>query len=909
MADKFSLLEDCDDSLPSADVIDRISFYRFLPIEVTDGAGNPHNAVFPIDHAVPEMVREQALHGWPPDNIALARGGLSLLPEWEDPTVASEVKPLVEFALADLNEFLTDPRAEIEGRRVRLDLTTDHVAALLTIGRTIVRRRVGPPIRLKSPVNLPERDEIIVPSLPALLAAQASRNPPLAFDLSPQNVAELRERGNTWIPLDRRQGSVHLVAESHAVTVRSESPQTFDLPPDLFMNLELPEAELAVSLPDLPFVVYLAYEQQWTLDGYARGELIDTIELSANGEATIEVFSWDRFKESDETTVEAAWETTLEANTTARAARDIASQVTENEVWKLTQAGVQVGVPEKFEVGANLAGNFGNELTEVNSDTTKLLGEVTTKAANKARGLRQTKVSKAREFGFEERFTHKLKNPNLCHTLSYDVFEILASYTVKTRPLPEKTRLGVLVPSPLSFKFDRTFLLTNEGVLRRALLDARQAIGFDAARWLAARDEYCVLRCEPPCCPEKTKTDGSSTSTTLPVDPSNEEVAKLRVQHVGLALADAIRKIDEAKHGVAAAYDAGLRGAALEDKILEYRQWLFRVFGLEKFQPGFWGACRRFRTAWIGGDVSPECVERFLTEASGAWAEAVARVALGALLFGIWSIVDLAFGLIAHLGWKVGWYMEYTARGFDDAGLGALLNQARADVDLWRQSLQSTSTTQPQIPPLPQVPGEEQAKPPEPFPNEEAASHKVAERSLLAHIEQYRDHYVEAMWRSFNPTSLAGLLSNTCGNLASEVDLEVLGFVGDQIVLPFRASKYAGLAKILKDAIEGLDVAALSTEVEVVVPTRAIHLQTRLGECEGCEPFILRQRQLDIKDKRVKIRAAKAAARRSELEGRRLKARLDATEPLLEDPTSNEAVLAVRILSATAPDGTPGNPQ
>lgn len=739
---------------------------------------------------------------------------------------------------------------------------------------------------------------MVLRELTSVLAERAVQVRGQRIPLSAANVRQLREEGGTWLAANgEAQGAIRLIsAPMSAVTYGSMvEPGTHITE----FDRDTPALDIMERLPDFPFVVYLSYEQQWALRGYARGELLNSIALAPQEETTIEISSWDRYRRTDDRTDESGWESSLDVSWTNRVTHDVVSDIARNEAWKLTNLGVDIPTGQGAStVGVDLGGDFGTTVNDINKSTCNTVDDLTVRGAAKYRGLRQTKVSESHEWGFEQKTTRKLRNPNVGQSITYDLFEMLAAYDVATRPIPERTRLAVLVDSPLPVRFNRWSVLAYEGVLRGALLDVTQTAGFDAARWLAAREEFCSLCNEPDCCPAKTKEAPAAVTaqTGQGSGATPTQAAADRVKAAGDRVTEAIRTIRDATHHVASAYDSGLRGAALEPAILTYRQWLFRTFGLEWFQPGFWGSCLRFLTDWQAGK-SPERVEQLLNETASAWIETVGRASLAILLARV-AIPVMAVQLGAHLGWKTGWYAQYTARGFDDAGLGALLTSARTEVDAWRKT-QTPAPPQPQGEDEPQprqAAAESAGAPPNPFPKEQVAAHRVSERALLAHLEQNRSHYLEAMWRAIGPTDRVRILESVFEKLGQDLEPEVLGFVGDRVAVPFRIANYPLAGERFARAIEALPDEAPASPQLVVLPTPGVHMQVRLGTCDAAEPYVTELREIELSERRARAALAQAEAEQAGLERDRLEARLQASPPLLDDPQPDAAPIQVHVV-------------
>lgn len=956
MPDEFILLTDCDDRLPVAKVVDRIPFYRFVSLNTpSDDDGKTQKAIYPTDHATPELVKEYAIDGWPPEDILSKRGGVSLLPEWVEPPEESRVAPAIRITVNNLDDFLANPGATVD---VQLDST--HVEALLSTGQTHIRREQGPPVLVQvGPSAITQyivsNGKTIETDIATLLESGQQLLP-----ISVTNIRELREHGSTWVQLSRTQGGrqVRVLAANHAVAASNGSlsvhhegmlgfgksgvhrsiaysassisktdtislQELMNLPSfkvperdttDIGVITQHPKHRPSFKLPSFEFVLYLAYRQEWELLGYARGDLLNTISLAPQEEITIEVFTWDRFKSAEDTTEESGWESSLEAGFTGKTSRDITAESTRNEAWKLTSAGVNITGPKDIGVDVDVGGDFGTSLTTVNKDTVSLVNESTAKAATKARGMRQTKVSETHEWGSEERSTRKLRNENMGRSVSYDLFEVLASYQVKTQAVPEQTRLAILGPSPLPVKaFDRPTVSAFEGPLRRALLDENQKSGFDAIRWLAARDEYKALQkvkevaSAPPAqqtLPSQQGAPGqTSQQTTVPTDP---------ILAAGDRVSECIRTIlDADKRAVKKAWDAGKRGDELKPAEIVFRQWMLRKFGFDEFQPRFWQACTRFENEWKN-DRSVERCDQLLKETASAWLETVGNVtftiALGVLLWPYFLVRfgDLVLTLTGELGaGEAATHVWNGHVGFDDAGLGAKLDGARTVMTSYRKALEvnaqpvQTQNADPNQPaqanqsaetnPVAQPDPGQSGQPQEPFPDGQAAAHMVAQSSLLVHLENNRSHYLEAIWASFQPTDRARLLAVVFGKLGDEVEPELLGFHEDKVAVPFRTDRYPGLKEHLEEAIAAAQGAGSEDARDVVLPTAGLHLQTRLGECDALEPFLTGHREQDLAAKKLQVR-------HDELENERLEARLNAQPAQLEDPNNDGRGLTVRLV-------------
>src|SRR5829696_1035475 len=167
-----------------------IPYYRFISLNVRSEDGETYDAVFPLDHAIPELIKRQALKGWPPEDIVKARGGLPLVSDWDEPPEESRVDSATHVRVDDVNEFLAAPWG---ARDEEMSLSSANVEALLSTGRTIVRREEGPPVVVEvtpsgMASHIVSNGEMVVGDLPALLGTDRNLLP-----LSETNIGELRD--------------------------------------------------------------------------------------------------------------------------------------------------------------------------------------------------------------------------------------------------------------------------------------------------------------------------------------------------------------------------------------------------------------------------------------------------------------------------------------------------------------------------------------------------------------------------------------------------------------------------------------------------------------------------------------------------------------------------------------------
>lgn len=655
-------------------------------------------------------------------------------------------------------------------------------------------------------------------------------------------------------------------------------------------RLDVDPALVRELLPDYEFALYLPYVQGWELLGYSRGALLNSISLAPQEETTVEVFSWERIKRTREETTGVEQESTHEVTLTDKDSREVLKELTRDSSFTF-HAGLSVQVPVgDVPVGVDVGVETRDSLRDVSRATQQTVNEAVRKASVRMKTSRQTKVTESEEFGRETRVTRKLRNPNLCRTLNIDMFEILSNYRVTTALLRERVALCVLVPMPVSMEVGREFLLVHEGVLRRALLSQVYAGGFDAARLLATWQRICEVKCAPPCPCEQT--GGVPPSGDPAVDAARQQVADAAAQ-----VAASITAVNAAKPDDLCDLACLRRGG--DESVwaaakTEYHRWLYSKL-MDTIAPRWWSTCRQFSQST---DRSPEAAERFLQAANVQPADIFNLILLGLTFYG--KAAEFAGTLIALGCWNL-WVM-LTSIAFDDAGLDGAIAQLRAAVAAYRAAVEAARQ-----PPAQGSPAETPAPAPE-FPPRDLARALVDEAALIAHINGNAAYYRFALWEALAPNDRLTLLAGQ-GDLMSFLDPEVLGYVGTKIALPFRLKTDADVAEWFRgNVLDNDGLKELPQPFTVTLQTPGVMAETRLGQCDACEDFIVQHRDLDLQQKTAEVAAARQRAEQEKSEAQRYQMRLTQKQPLLEDPDANRDASAIRVILQQEKPSTPSEP-
>ncbi len=501
---------DCHRPLPLNQIVDVFRFSKFVGL-MRDVQGRPTKVVAP---------RSSMFHGYashlagenPQASLIDVEGGVPL---GSSETASELVRPIGRAVkVENIEALLADPKIVIDGTTYRVDLDQHAMRRLLAgqaagVQAVAEHSEVGArklkvdaaPVLLLQPheADRPNALEHSIPDLAAFL-----RRPVLPGKggsiISPRldsaAIRSLREHGRAEVSVGDSMIALQIRDDGAAFqpSTTGTSQTTGPSTPPTF--------ELAVNLQ---------WAQIWTLQGYSRGSLLNTVSLAPQEETTIEIFTWDRRKSASERSSSVEVDDSFEQSDTLRDTTDVMRQAQSGSEFAFQGGGnVGVNIFDFVDIGVNVSASDKTTFANVSKTSTNFIHERVAKAAGKVKQSRQSKVSESVESGREERVTRKVRNPNMCHALNLDYFEVLANYSIVTRFLPEESGLCVLVDNPLKLLFDRWALRVYEKPIRSMLIDRNLAAGFDAAHLLYARDQACRVLCDSCRC----SADVSGTAET-----------------------------------------------------------------------------------------------------------------------------------------------------------------------------------------------------------------------------------------------------------------------------------------------------------------------------------------------------------------------------------------------------------
>jgi hypothetical protein len=632
----------------------------------------------------------------------------------------------------------------------------------------------------------------------------------------------------------------------------------------------------------IELALFAPWRQTWKLVGYSRGSLLQSLALAPREEVIIEISSWSRRTRSLQQSTEADTEQSFESAQTSKDTEEIFQELTARHdfSWQLegsVDASYSNGIAS-VEVHVGGAVQKADSLQNVARNTQSHIKESALKAATKVRSKRLTRIMESSEEGSQNRVTRRIRNENLCHTLTIDYFETLAHYEITTAFRPERLRIVALVPNPSWIgKYTREMVRRNEGALRRAILDGSLNPGFDACRLNETYDQAIRILAAQAAAGKASEEANNSLrppgQTNTPVASPQQSAMIEALAGIGKSFArlssnaDPSGALSEIKRHLAV--DDVARNAA--------QRWLFLRLLRAKL-PGLLSALGRLTPTG-----SPDmAMAADLAAALPKPGQATTPASLNELPNAEKEDLALASAIkspdMMEILWDWGYWIQrcheeglYTPN--DDGLIGKLDHFAQLYQDWESKRTEGGMAVDKEIA-LAQVDAKQnqasfEDKLSSAFPLDSIAAALEREQALLAHLNEHLDHYGYALFQALAPAEqVTRIIEASSGALTvGTFEPRVIAMNGKKLAVPL--SPLAGtdlnefaanLGNVLKAAFDGVE----NLPETAVVPTPGITMTTRLGECSTCEDYIEKARESELMRLDAITRQEQAEAQRRE---------------------------------------------
>lgn len=810
-------------------------------------------------------------------HVSLGKGDalLRLVPE-----VAAQTEPLRNaYEVGSLHDFLRNPYVEsVDGGLLRVALDARQLQALKMHG-TATTRIGGSDVALRLSAPPQQGSGMVfyaaVPPPPAGSTTTTTGTPP------PPTSGGTVNNSTYPVPPPNTGGYVPPPPAGSSGGGRTPPPPPSSSGSGTTTPPSYPEPPAQTRLP---LALYIPWRHRWILRGYSRGELLHSMALGPQEEVTLEISSWDRRRRSVDDSAQSEFEQSSDFTETSRDAQSVVREASSQTELGMT---VSANVGFKVEVVNFSGGTTANAralLTNTSRNNLDILRESVSKAATKLKLQRETKVSESSEYGTEEKVTRRVRNPNLCHTLTLNYHEVLAHYEIETSFNRDEARLCVLDPNPVqAVDFTYENIRYYESVLRQVLLVPGLSPGFDAARKLFAQDQLREA---------KRRNELANATARLPV--VNDDGRQ--------ALAAQAQRIVAAFRSLAGSTISTTATLSPWMILIPYPVWTVSIANAGSLQRYMY--LRRARAiapglfdvlASISSDPGSAASIQALAEALGALSTAsIATSAIAQDKDAMYKVLREDLGVPPMIPLVD---VPDSAYAPNDAGLLAALSTF---ADLMRAATESEAAAAARA-----AMEANQAAVQTDYSDKEIAEALEAVQSLAVHLNRYRNYYRTCILTLMPfPDDFQQRLG-----MLPMVERRVLGFDGDQIALPVRPGADPRTDELFEQlVVENASLVSLRTSQRVTLPTSGIHVESRLGECCACEDYIDDLRDLDLQARRADIALKRASLAQQEAETERRRARMQAGD--YDDPVAHTPVLRLEGLPqpATTPASVPGVP-
>ena len=653
-------------------------------------------------------------------------------------------------------------------------------------------------------------------------------------------------------------------------------------------------------IPKLDVALFLAWRQTWTLKGLSRGRLLHSLALAPQEEATIELFTWERHRKTLEQSSETDTEQTFEGSDSTKDTSDVYSEVNRQRDFQWQVSGslraTYRPVAGEITLGADASASNKNAVGEIGKTTQNRVHETVVKASSKVRSQRVTKISETVEWGSEQRITRKIRNPNMCHTLNLDYYEVLAHYAIETSFLPNDSRLCAFVPNPISTDLTEAVLRRNETALSDALLEGSLRGGFEALRFLEAYSLAVKEQASRRTAASKVAQVGKSA--TKPPDTSVDSKEQRDLVAAVKDLREAARQFGGELEPHRALNAIGDHATVPSNDRLSARRWLYRMLVEARF--GSFASELRSLKDRSDAELTVEYARQLATVLPSPQGSPTLG-SLGELSDG--DKETIALGPAIHDGhlkaaWDWAWWSgrcrEESLYSPDDMGIPGRVQRLSEKWQAFDASPAADAATAMGDKARDQADARQDQQAAEDvlemkFPLEEVAKNRERADALMAHLSEHWSYYRFALFQALPPSEQLDRLITGSSNVlrAGMFEPRVVSAHGDQLAIPLNTSNYPGLEAFLLNMLGDVKETEPSTST-VLLPTPGMSIESRLGRCTGCEDYIERTRAIEL-------RRLSAVADQAEHEAARLKARLDSTPPRLDRDEIRSEPLRVEL--------------
>lgn len=219
------------------------------------------------------------------------------------------------------------------------------------------------------------------------------------------------------------------------------------------------------------FGILVNYKQRWQPISYQVGNLVATIPLAPGQSQKVTKRKTTKFSRAEKEARKSVASRSYEQSNTSRADAEIVRKASSSSNFTMSSSSsIKAGI-EMIDLNATRDTKFSYDQSNESAETKKHFREAVRKAASEYRDEHSIEVSTTRESEMYSETVTELSNPNNELSITYLFYELQRRYYVseKLHGVTPVVLVALDVPSP--DEIDEAWLLENEWIIRRVLLD------------------------------------------------------------------------------------------------------------------------------------------------------------------------------------------------------------------------------------------------------------------------------------------------------------------------------------------------------------------------------------------------------------------------------------------------------
>ncbi len=171
------------------------------------------------------------------------------------------------------------------------------------------------------------------------------------------------------------------------------------------------------------------FSQEWRHEGFTLGSLISSFSLLPAEEVTLEVSAWQRSKSEIQQEQDEATKQSLEQELKRTDEQTISNEAASENGWSVSATAAVSYGPVSASASASANGSSSDRVQQAQ----RHVQESTSRATSEVSARRAVKITHTTESQTEQKSVRRMKNPNQCHTVTFNFFQVIKLIDLQMR--------------------------------------------------------------------------------------------------------------------------------------------------------------------------------------------------------------------------------------------------------------------------------------------------------------------------------------------------------------------------------------------------------------------------------------------------------------------------------------------